>query len=338
MLTTDFPVEFAGKSHESQQRVVNQLNPGLFGSQNVLKTIFGKTFGSSAAGNPPSGTAPLMKIDLGRIKTLIEFFQIGKKLRYYPEFKQDIVFDTLVVAYCVNGNFIYSMEAINRDPEGYPTVFLSGENAERTPVAKLKEFQLLVPDTSDLEMKLDYHRRALLGRGRQFSVGNHITLISNAGVRGVSTLDTEVAKQVILPEGPYAHTKMILLTPELHALSVTDQRRKSRTRTYAPVTISLPEGKFAGPCTIVDISEGEVRIRVRDRGTTMPLMHKGDEVVIEIDLGESEKHYSIKGTVIRRSSETCVFHLVGQYTNGKLSSFSPLDLLELKASLLNYGK
>lgn len=304
----------------------------------MLKTIFGKTFGSTGAVTTPAGNALLTKADLDRIKTLIEFFQIGKKLRYYPEFKKDIVFDTLVVAYCVNGRFVYSMEAIDRDPEGFPTVFHSGESGQHTHVSRLSEFQLLVPDTSDLEMKLDYYRRALIGRGRQFNKGNYITLISNAGAKGVSTMDTEVAKQIVLPEGPYAHMKMILLTPELNTLLVTDQRKKVRTKTYAPVSMFLPEGKFSGPCTIVDISEGEVRVRVRDRGTTMPLMHRGDEVTIEIDLGVAESHYAIKGVVIRRSAETCVFHLAGQYVEGKLVGFSALDLLELKAGLLNYGK
>ena len=60
---------------------------------------------------------------LARIRTLLEFFPIGKKLRYYPEFKQDIVFDTLILAYCVNGNYVYSSDAIDRDAEGNPTVF-----------------------------------------------------------------------------------------------------------------------------------------------------------------------------------------------------------------------
>jgi hypothetical protein len=304
----------------------------------VLKTLFGKSLGSSEAKDQSSESATRMKIDPGRIKTLIEFFPIGKKLRYYPEFKQEIVFDTLIVAYCVNGQFIYSGDAIDRDSEGYPTAFRSGENEVRTPVSALKVFQLLVPDTSDLEMNLDYHRWALIGRGRQFNKGNCISLMSNAGVRGVSTIDTEVAKRVDLPDGPYAHTDMILLTPDLNTLSVTDQRKKSRTKINAPVLLTFPQGKFTGPCTIVDISEGEFRLRVRERGTTMPVMQTGDEVIVETELGEAEKHYSIKGTIIRRAPETCVIHLEGQFKDGRLSSFSHLDLLELKAGLLNFGK
>ena len=307
------------------------------GRRKVLKSLFGKTFGSTSEKSPSPATDAPTRLELERIKTLIEFFPIGKKLRYYPEFKQEIVFDTLVLAYCVNGEFIYSVDAIEHDPEGFPAAFRFGEGSKRTPVSALKVFQLLVPDTSDLEMKLDYQRRAMIGRGKQFSKGNYISLISNAGGRGVSTVDTEVAKKIVLPDGPYAHSTMILLTPELKTLVVTDQRRKSRTKISTPVTVSLPLGGFHGPCTIIDISDGGVRIRVRDRGTSLPAMRRGDEILIEVDLGEAEKHYSIKGTIIRSASETCVVLLDGQFRDGRFSHFSPLDLLELKAGLISHG-
>ena len=303
-----------------------------------MKTFFGKTFGASKAKNQASAHNSPAAFQLARIRTLIEFFPIGKKLRYYPEFKQDIVFDTLILAYCVNGSYVYSSDSIDRDAEGNPTFFRVGENELRLSVSALKLFQLLVPDTSHLEMKLDYQRRALIGRGRQFNKGNYISLISNAGGKGVSTLDTEVAQQIEMPDGPYARTNMILLTPELTSLSVTDQRRRSRTKINAPVTLSLPEDKFSGPCTIVDISDGEVRIRVRERGTTMPAMQAGEIVFIETELGAAERRYLIKGSVIRRSTETCVIHLEGQFNEGRFSNFSPLDLLELKSGLLNFGK
>jgi hypothetical protein len=302
----------------------------------MLKSFFGKTF--SPAGGEELSRFPPMKIELAKIKTLIDFFPIGKKLRYYPEFKQEIVLDTLIVAYCVNGNYVYSSEAVERDPDGMPIAFHSSESAIRTHVSKLRLFQLLVPDTSDLEMKLDYQRRAQIGRGRQFKQGNCISLISNAGGRGVSTLDTEVAKQVDLAEGPYAHANMILLTPDLGTLAVSDQRKKTRTKLAAPVKMFSPQGKYSALCTIVDISEGELRMRVRERGTAMPTLQRGDAVIVETELAEAEKHYLIKATVIRRSAETCVIHLDGQIRDGKLQKFAALDLLELKSSLLNSGK
>jgi len=303
----------------------------------VIKTFLGKSLGSERAKEPSSGNATQTRIDLDQVKKLIEFFPIGKKLRYYPEFQKEIVFDTFVIAYCANGEFVYSGEAIDRDSQGYPTAFCAGKNEERIPVSDLKLFQLLVPDTSDLEMKLDYHRRALIGRKRQFNKGNSISLISNAGAKGVSTVDTVVAKQIALPDGPYAHAKMVLLTPELDTLAVTDQRKKARAKICAPVAVSLPEGKLSGPCTIYDLSEDAMRIRVRDRDTTMPVMPRGSEVILDIDLGEAKRLYTIKGSVIRSSPETCAIKLEGLFKDGRLRSFDPLDLLELKTGLLNYG-
>lgn len=301
----------------------------------MLKTLFGRNFGSSK--DSPQDAGGSVRIDVSRVRTLIEFFPIGKKLRYYPEFNKDIVLDTLVLAYSVNGHYVYAQEAIETDADGTPTAFRVGESLTRIPAANLKLFQLLVPDTSDLEMKLDYLRRAQLSRHGQFSKGNYISLISNAGMKGVSTVDTEVAKQVVLHDGPYAHMNMVLLTPELNTLSVTDQRRKPRTKTNVPVMVALPVANYSGQGTIVDISDAELRIRLDDRDKA-PTIHKGDAMIVDIKLGEAERHYSIKGSVIRRATETCVIRLDGQVREGRLVPFTPLDLLELKAGLLNYGR
>lgn len=303
----------------------------------MLKTIFGKPLDAKGAKKLPSEIATHWGGNLDRLKTLIDFFPIGKKLRYCPEFKKEIIFDTFVVAYCVNGEYLYSAEGIDRDSDGNPKFFRTGEHEKLTPVSGIKLFQLLVPDTSDLEMKLDYHRRALIGRGRQFIKGNFISLISNAAGKGVSTIDTEVAKQIVLKDGPYAHTKLILLTPELNSLTVTDQRRKARAKTCVPVMVTVLGGELSGPCTIIDISDGAVRIRVRDHDTGIPELRKGDEVILVINLGAAERHYTIKGLIIRRLPEICVVQLEELFKDGKFASFGPLDFLELKAGLLNYA-
>ena len=301
----------------------------------MLKTLFGKSLG--ATGDSPTASNAAAKPDPGRINTLIEFFPIGKKLRYYPEFNKDIVLDTLIVAYCVNGHFVYSMESVEADPDGSLLAVRTEDRASRIAASAIRQFQLLVPDTSDLEMKLDYLRRAQISRHGQFGVGNTISLISNAGMKGVSTVDTEVAKQVLLRDGPYAQMNMVLLTPDLATLSVTDQRRKPRTRTNVPVTVVLPVENYTGQCTIVDISDAEVRIRLGERDSA-PAIHAGDAMIVDIRLGEAERRYSVKGSVVRSSAETCVVGLDGQIREGRLVPFSPLDLLELKAGLLNYGR
>ena len=301
----------------------------------MLKGLIDKAL--ATGGLKPRSSSGL-RLDLQRIRTLTDFFPIGKKLRYYPEFKQEIVFDTLVLAYCVNGHFVYSADAVERDGDGMPVAFHS--DSVRTPAGRLTSFQLLVPNTSDLEAKLDYDRWAQIGRGRQFTVGNCISLIANAGGKGVSTIDTVVDKPVDLPEGPYAHMPMVLLTPDLDTLAVSDQRRKSRTRLNAPVALILPEKAVSGPCLIVDISEDELRIRVRDRGTPMPAMQRGDVIFIDTQTGadEAQRRYVLKASVIRRAAETCVIKLQGQIKAGQLTALSALDLLELKAGLLNSSR
>lgn len=302
----------------------------------MLKKLFGKAFGEShRPGSSPlngSGTAP----DQARVAALVEFFPIGKKLRYYPEFKQEIILDTLVVAYCVNGHYVYASEAIECDEDGHPLSFLIIEAGTRIALSEVRVFQLLVPNTSHLESKLDYHRRAQIGRGKQFNKGNYISLISNAGAHGVSTVDTEVATQVILPEGPYAKTAMVLLTPELHTLKIADQRRTSRARLSVPVVLHIPNDRQPKACTLVDMSEADVRLRIREAGTAMPPLKRGEGVVLECHLGTSERHCTIKGAVIRRTPEMCVLRLEGQVSDGRYQTFNPLDLIELKAGLINY--
>jgi len=300
----------------------------------VLKGFLGKRGGVAAE---PTEKPLVRSIDPDHLKTLIEFFPIGKKLRYYPEFKKEIVFDTLMVAYAVNGEFVYSSDGVERDPNGYPVAFRAGEDGVRVPVAQLRLFQIVVPDTSALEQQLDYQRRAELGRGKQFNKGNYISLISNSGARGMSTVDTEVAKPLLLASGPYAHTRMVLLTPEFSSLTVSDQRRKPRTNTCAPVVLCLPGGGLSGPCVIADISDDAVRVRVRDRETPLPPMSAGAEVTLDVDLGDSGRRYLLAGRVVRRASDACVIHLEGLFEGGRFKKFGPLDLLELKAGLLNYG-
>lgn len=303
----------------------------------MLKKLLRGERGAADDAGRGAGAPARSDSELEQLALLTEFFPVGKKLRYTPEFQKEIVLDTLIVAYVVNGQYVYSWEGIELDAHGKTRAFRVGERGERVGLEAVRQFQLLVPDTSHLEMTLDYHRRAMIGRSGQFGRGNVITLVSNAGARGVSTVDTEVAKLFELKDGPYAQTRMVLLTPELHTLAVTDQRHKARARTCVPVHMSASGELLRGPCTIIDVSDTAVRVRVRD-GETMPPLRAGESVVLEFDLGESGHGYTIAGAVIRRSSEACVVRLEGLRREGRFVAFGPLDTLELKAGLLNYGK
>lgn len=67
-------------------------------------------------------------------------------------------------------------------------------------------------------------------------------------------------------------------------------------------------------------------------------MSPGEVVMLDFDLGEDERRYAIKGAVIRRTSEACVSRLESLQKEGRFMAFAPLDVLELKAGLLNFGR
>ncbi|AZP14170.1 PilZ domain-containing protein [Undibacterium parvum] len=302
----------------------------------MLKQLFAKALGNEDDKPVPSDLHAHTDDKHLWLSSLIDLFPIGKKQRYYPEYKMDIVFDTLVIAYCVNGHFLYSASAIENDAEGHPAFFRITQSGERIAFSKVKSFQLVVPDTSESEVKLDYERRAALGRGRQFAKGNSISLISAAPGRGVSTVDTEVTKLVVQKDGPYAPATLILLTPDLDTLVVTDQRAKARVKISVPLMLSSEEGPLVSACTIVDISDAALRIHIDSNHPNMPEMEINSEVVMVINLSKAELQFSVKGKVMRSFPGIRVIKLLALLKNGKYVPFSPLDHLELKAGLMNF--
>lgn len=303
----------------------------------MLKSFLRSVSGGTEGGDQAQA-ASSHALDLERLRLLVDYFPLGKKLCYIPEFKKEIVFETLLVAYCIDGEYVYSWESIEHDAAGVPVAFLVGPNARRIPLERVRSFQVLLPDTSDQEQKLDYQRRALIGRGRQFNKGNYISLISSGGRRGLASMDTEVVKRLVLHDGPYANAEMVLVTPELKSIVITDQRSKSRADIRVPVTITVADVQLQWACTIVDVSDDALRIRVHD-GETMTQMGRGEEVVLAFDLSGAEYIYAIKGTVIRRSPQAAVIKLEAFSKGGEhFAVYGPLDRLELKALLINYGK
>ena len=302
----------------------------------MLKGLFGRPRGPIEPETPPLPPPPLMKKPTAaEMRQLMEYFPLGKKLRYSPEYKKEVILDTLLMAYCVDGELIYSWEAIEFDADGTPGTFLLGPKKQRLDVGRVSEFQFLVPDTTDLERTLDYNRRAMIGRNRQFHRGNTIALISNAGALGVATLENEVDKKFVLKDGPYAQSSVVLLTPQISTLDVTDQRAGHRAHIHVPVVMTIGD-RLRGPCIIVDFSEVAMRVRVRE-GHAMPPMKRGDIVSLDIDLGD-DMGYRVQASVLRRTGDACVIQLTGQIRDERLVPIAPLEMLELKAGLLNFGK
>lgn len=276
-------------------------------------------------------------LDRNQLKLLTELFPIGKELRYYSDAQLAVVLDTLIVAYRVNERFIYSRNAIKMTGNGSPAAFAIEPEKIELPLEQAQHFQILVPDTTDMEGTLDYDRRAIIGRS-QFKPGNIINLICNSGAKGASTLKTQVAEQITMADGPYANSKMVLLNPEFDSISVTDQLSASRRgRTNVPVDMYFKKDEPPYKCLLSDFSESSVGLHAIENQPAMPPLLQDDVVTIVIDLGESAKTYTIKGRVIRRSADICAVRLDELFRDHEYSRFTLLDSLKLKAGLLNYG-
>ncbi|MDP2810785.1 MAG: hypothetical protein Q8O34_11615 [Rhodocyclaceae bacterium] len=293
-----------------------------------------KTLWNSLNSPKASESREAVAFNRGKLKMLAEYFPIGKKLRYYPEYQREIVFHTIILAYRVNNHFLYSRDEVLLDREGFPTGFqIAGKKV--LPLEKLERFQLLVPDTTDKEMTLDYITRAELGRGGQFRVGNAITLVIETDERTIPTVDTVVDRRQIMTAGPYADSSTILVTPDFDSLILADKRQKQRVETAIRADLYLAADALPFLCVLEDFSERSLRLRLSDASRDMPPMEPEDQVVIEFDLGEAATTCRFRGKVFRRADDFCVIQIEHLYKSGDFEKVNMMDIIEIKAGLLN---
>jgi hypothetical protein len=273
--------------------------------------------------------------DQEQLRMLGEHFAIGKKIRYFPEYQRDIVFQTIILAYRVNDHFIYSRDAIRKDGDGTPAAFVIEERKAPLRLEQVTRLQLMVPDTSDMERSLDYVRRANLGRNGQFVRGNTITLIADTCNRGIPSLDTQVDSRIKLKDGPYLDNQMVLLRPDFDTLHIADQRQKARVKSNVPVNLYLSEDQPAVPCVLADFSDVSLRLQVSPGQKSLPPLKVNDKVVVVINLGTAVSTYRLKGVIFRATPEACVVRMKQLYKDGDFYAIKTMDVLEIKTGLLN---
>ena len=293
-----------------------------------------KTLWNSLSSQKSGESVAAPAFDRNKLKMLAEYFPIGTKLRYYPEYQREIVFDTIIIAYRVNDHFIYSRDAIVFDGEGFPTGFrIAGKKV--LPVAALEKFQILLPDTTSAEKTLSYVTRAELGRGGQFRVGNAVTLFVETDDRGIPTVDTMVDRRQIMNTGPFADSATILVTPEVDSLILADKRRKQRVEAAILADLYLAVEGAPFQCVLGDFSERSLRLRVGDVRWPMPPMAPEHTVVVEFVLGDAGTICRLRGRVFRRTDDFCVIDIDQVYKFGEFEKIQTMDVMEITTTLLN---
>jgi hypothetical protein len=271
--------------------------------------------------------------DAEKLRMLVEHFPIGRKLRYYPEYQHDIVFHTIVIAYRVNDQFIYARDAVMLRANGLPAGFILPDKT-LLPLSKLRKFQMLLPDTTNMEGKLASFTRATLPPAGQFRSGNTVTLVAETQERGIPSLDTRVDRRQVLNDGPYADSPCVLVTPELDTLQVVDQRRKQRVQSEVRASLLFHAGAPAYRCLLADFSETTLRLAA-EPGQVMPPLVAENHVIVEFDFGDVASSYRLRGKVFRREDSYCVVRFEDLYKDGEFERIKMMDVIEIKTCLIN---
>jgi hypothetical protein len=205
-------------------------------------------------------------------------------------------------------------------------------------IDKIESFFFIIPFNPDDESKIDYGHRAEIGRRGIFGSGNNLTLTSREAGGRVRMVDTMVVKQRPLKSGPYANYQVVFLDVVPDSIVSTDRRKHHRLKTNVAATLLLG-GKNRYDCTVMDYSGDSIRLGFSvDQRRTIELAKKGQDVVVEIKLEQEHgnKRYLLTGFVLNKDEKNIVVTIRGTIKDGKRQSFDIVDMLDLKANLIEH--
>jgi len=277
-------------------------------------------------------------IDVAKLTEILGYFQLGEKIRYYPEQQKDAALDTIIMAYGVNQQLIYSPIDIHCQLEGErEVVSLNTDGIERI-IDDVEKFCFAIPLNHDDDNKRTYVRRAELGPRGPFRRGNTVTLIACTSGGALSTIDTVVRKVMPLKHGIYAGHEVVLLDALPDTLTLTDQRQYYRLQTNIPAILSMGEAGSHN-CALVDFCEGSVQLNFKEVSEGLKTLTNSRQLTLKIDVGTDGKHkiYVLEGVMYRKTDTSLVMKLKGIYKGGDLPEpIGLVDILEIKASLLRH--
>lgn len=273
---------------------------------------------------------------LGReaLRLFVRHFRIGRKILYFPESHHRSALHTIVMAYRVNDHYVYSNDALLVDEEGAPAGFRISAG-ETLGLEEVRRFQVLLPDTSEMEQKLDYLTRAELGPAGHLRQGNMITLVCDSAERCVPFVEAVVQRKQVMQDGPYDKSPTILVTPDLASLKVRDKRSRQRVATAIWADLYHAAGAPPFPCVLKDFSENSLRLQTGETPASMPRLDVGKLATVEFDFGSVDATYRLRGRIIRCDDTTCVLQLEQIDRDGDFERIRMIDVVEIKTRLLN---
>ena len=276
--------------------------------------------------------------DPSQLALVLRHFPIGARLTYFPEYRRQFQFSTLILGYRINDHTLYTQDGIQLDPDGMPRAFRIDGHTQ-VPLARLDRLRILLPDTSAHQGKLDYVTRAELGRDGQLRKGTAITLQARGVGRGVPTLDTVVERKETLNAGPFAGHAAVVVDPDLESMNVADKRRKPRLAAAIDAELLLDDGAAtsATACRLVDFSDDTLRLQAVLG--TLPALKTGTAAAVQFAIGASDECYRVRGKVVRQSERHIVIQFAELYVpaTDNYRRIDTIDILQIKTRLLNSG-
>jgi len=141
--------------------------------------------GAGRSARKSAGAEPVL--DPSRLIELMRCFPIGSKFRYYPEFHKEITFESIIIAYGINSQLIYTQRDIRVELERDNTpVFVLDEDWKGRSISQVHHFSFLIPDVSVGDAR-DYRRQTDHLHDGRFRRGDILTLMSLYNEKGIPT-------------------------------------------------------------------------------------------------------------------------------------------------------
>ncbi|OOZ39439.1 hypothetical protein BOW53_11540 [Solemya pervernicosa gill symbiont] len=277
-------------------------------------------------------------IPFDKIEELIGYFVIGQKLSCFPEYKEDLQLDTIIVGYMLDDEAVYSASEvqIEQDSDGNHHLYLA-RRGERVEIKKVEKFSIMVPAESHEEDKLDYDSKAELRRTGMFRIRNSISLISSVCKHGtVPVVDSTVRRNQELKEGVYTNLRVALLDLVPESLALKERRKHTRVFTKIPATLRSGTSDKRYQCNVIDFCETSARMQFDPDSKVSVISQPGRTLILDLPVPECNQYYSFQGSVMKIENEHLVINLEKMLKAGTFRQMSVIDALEVKATLLSH--
>lgn len=266
---------------------------------------------------------------------LVECFRIGSRIRFSTDFEGKIMLETLVLGYCIEGEYVFQQKNLSFDNDGNESTLTVKSKRGEVTHSRISEFFLILPADINLDAQLDTESRAELGSRGPFTRGNFLKLMSfNPGRDNVSC-SAEVQRTLKLTGGMHSGRLAVQVEVGLGTIEEFEPRSESRVNIQVPVEFYFNDEDTPMRAEMLDFSESALRLGLVEMDTRWPGFGKRDVAIIFFKMPGSGQPVKLECKCINKRHNERIFEVSRIYRHGQFMAFSSMDALELKINLLN---